>query len=302
MTTIAQPALTFDRWLQTKPSERKLGLFSCACARHPSIWALLTDSRSRQAVEVAERFADGLATSEELQVSWHKAPTESSDWRAVGFDIAWVCAGDFSTGELQHWLRNTPICPADAILMCLAGPCVQMCQRCCGSGSYMVGGRQRCPDCDGGLVERALPTLCGDPKHHRHESADACGTTRIGDCEHCQAILRWHNATIPAMAQALYDGRCWEDMPILGDALEDAGVTNQEILAHCRATDTACADCKGKGHIIENVHIPNKPWEASMLPHYEKKRKSCKSCQGTGRLPAVHAKGCWCLDLILGKG
>ena len=51
--------------LEGMTSSRKLRLSACACCRH--CWHLLSEEASRRAVLVAERFADGLATPEELE-------------------------------------------------------------------------------------------------------------------------------------------------------------------------------------------------------------------------------------------
>ena len=62
----------------------------------------------------------------------------------------------------------------------------------------------------------------------------------------------WKTSTVLALAQGIYDERAFERLPILADALQDAGCDNEEMLAHCR---------------------------------------------GDG----PHARGCWVVDLVLGK-
>ncbi len=62
----------------------------------------------------------------------------------------------------------------------------------------------------------------------------------------------WHDGTIVNIAAAIYDERSYRMLPILADALEDAGCDNGDILSHLR---------------------------------------------GSG----PHVRGCWALDLILGK-
>lgn len=54
-------------FLEGRSSDRKLRLFACAFCR--SIWRLLDEDCFRNAVEVAERFADGQATRKELDLA-----------------------------------------------------------------------------------------------------------------------------------------------------------------------------------------------------------------------------------------
>src|SRR5262249_44746091 len=39
---------------------------------------------------------------------------------------------------------------------------------------------------------------------------------------------------VKQMARAIYDERRWEDMPIVADALEEAGCGDTDLLGHCR--------------------------------------------------------------------
>ena len=64
--------------------------------------------------------------------------------------------------------------------------------------------------------------------------------------------LTWNDVMIVTLAQAIYDERRFQDLPILADALEEAGCTNADILDHCRG-------------------------------------------------PGPQVRGCWVIDLILGK-
>jgi hypothetical protein len=46
--------------------------------------------------------------------------------------------------------------------------------------------------------------------------------------------LAWNDGTVVRIAQGIYDERAFDRLPVLGDALEEAGCDNDDILDHCR--------------------------------------------------------------------
>ena len=55
--------------------------------------------------------------------------------------------------------------------------------------------------------------------------------------------LTWNDASIPKIAQSIYDSHRFEDLPILADALEEAGCTNAQILTHLRGPGPHTRGC-----------------------------------------------------------
>ena len=93
-------------WRLDAPTmNRLLRLWGCWCVRNTKLndgrttWDLLTDPRSRHAVEVAERYANGDATREELGAAWAAA-------RAAARASARSAARDAATKQLLKMVND----------------------------------------------------------------------------------------------------------------------------------------------------------------------------------------------------
>lgn len=53
----------------------------------------------------------------------------------------------------------------------------------------------------------------------------------------------WFTSTVRGLAVHMYESRDFSTMPILGDALQDAGCDHDLILGHCRGTKPHARGC-----------------------------------------------------------
>ncbi len=53
----------------------------------------------------------------------------------------------------------------------------------------------------------------------------------------------WEGGTVVRLARAIYDGRRFDELPVLADALEDAGCADEAVLAHCRGPGPHVRGC-----------------------------------------------------------
>ena len=57
------------------------------------------------------------------------------------------------------------------------------------------------------------------------------------------ALLKWNDRAVIRIAQAIYDERAFDRLPILADALEDADCDDADILSHCRGPGPHVRGC-----------------------------------------------------------
>jgi hypothetical protein len=185
-------------------TRRKYRLAAVACCRR--FWNNLP-SVHREAVETAERYADGNATYSDLKIA-------ANGCRGL---IVLRSIDDVTPLEVVH--REARLAMHGVVFHLLG----------CAWGGPSLPPR---PWSRGGTW--------GD------EARDLAGIIRDVFGNPFRPVTfdpAWITSQVLKLAQSIYDERVYDRLPILGDALEAAGCDNADILSHCRELGTHVRGC-----------------------------------------------------------
>jgi hypothetical protein len=201
-----------------RTTDRKLRLFACACCRR--IWERLCERCSRQAVEIAERYADGKASFEELEAAFLAA------------DRVWTTPTSREGRPEYHALDAARLAAHPEMRGLADGTAT----------SAAMAVHERGQDFR---------------KERASEQARQCGLLRdlfgpplfrpvaIED-----GWLAWNGGTVRRLAEAAYRERSLPGgalntarLGVLADALEEAGCTDADLLGHLRGPGAHVRGC-----------------------------------------------------------
>jgi hypothetical protein len=229
-----------QRAARNSAGRRRLRLFACSCCRR--FWHLFADQHARQAVEVAERFADGQARLDELVAAERSAG--DAERRAINRILeltggrAWLGPLPPDLEEAQH-ARGTAAAAAVAAARAGLGVAAERAALQCLLAAS--AGRDRWED--------------GRPVQHAVEAMQ-CDLLRdiFGNPFHPSTLdsawLTWNDAAVVRLAQTAYEDRQLPAgtldncrLAVLADALEEAGCTDADILGHLRGPGPHVRGC-----------------------------------------------------------
>jgi hypothetical protein len=209
-----QPMLEF---LRGRVGDRKQRLFACACCHR--VWDSLADPKSRSAVGVAERYADGVASREELAAAERAA-------EAVAFAAA----------------RTREELPPDVTQAALAA----------------VGEQADATIWAAWAASEATPAPREERRQQCDLVRDLFGPSPFRRVTVDPAWLAWNAGTVRRLAEAAYEQRALPDgtldtarLAVLADALEEAGCGDAELLGHLRGPGPHYRGCFAVDAILD---------------------------------------------------
>jgi hypothetical protein len=228
----AEASMTEQQWLECvdphpmlqflgdKIDDRRYRLFVVACCRR--IWNLLPGV-SRRCIEVGEQFADGLANEKDLQEVDEQRRRDTSP--LPNESIAALITADVSVTIPLHWGDA-----ATAVYWAAWAVAVTR------TGAQDLSAKdlnEQAEQC------RLVREICGNP--FRPVAIDP-------------SWLSWNDGTVKKIVRQMRmtselervvsaPSTCFESLPVLADALEDAGCRDEALLAHCRQSEPHVHGC-----------------------------------------------------------
>lgn len=184
-------------------SDRKLRLFSVGCCR--LIWMLIPARQCKEAVGVAEAYADRQATKKTMT-------------------RARIASRVVVSKEENYWKRH-------AANVCLNAV----------NANVILGARRAADHALGA----ALCHGTDESNHVSIEVLLALLRDVVGPLPFrtIAMVPEWLTSTVTDLARTIYESRDFGAMPILADALQDADCDNDEILDHCRGPGPHVRGC-----------------------------------------------------------
>jgi hypothetical protein len=207
-----------------KTSDRQLRLFAVACCR--LLWHILPDERNRNAIEVAERFAEGTATRKELDMAKVSALEAASAAASGGPGV-----GERERLNAYNAAVATARCTERRAITAASRTVSWVCSY--PPSSSPASGTEVCEllRCIFGNAWRPLPPL------------DA-------------SLLTWHAGVVTNLARAAYDERVMPKgkldsarLAVLCDALEEADA-DAELITHLRSSGPHVRGCHAVDAIL----------------------------------------------------
>jgi hypothetical protein len=206
---------------------RKCRLFSVACCRHVIAYG---DGGLGDLVPANEAFADGLIPEQEFQRLWVAAIRAAPQPAGGPAKYTWLAIkseGLSSPFEVR--------CHSQAMYTCDAAV-----------GAVWPESLEDDADLD---------ELARHPDGHRYFDERRYQAALVRDIfgnpfRPVAFSPEWRTDTALALARQMYESREFSAMPILADALQDAGCDNEGVLSHCRGEGLHVRGC----WVVDLVH------------------------------------------------
>jgi hypothetical protein len=214
----SDPTAMLD-YLADKGLDRKLRLFACACVRR--CWSRVKFAPERNAVETAERFAEGEAKFAALQQARERAEQHAAEVEGAP--------------QFEQFVWEAAVgCCADDALEAARTVCESMRRQAVREEAYGVPAHFEAQ-----VVAEASSAECAAQAELLRE---VLGNV-FRPCVVNWAWTQWNGGAVLSMAREIDDEGRFGELPYLGDALEDAGCGDEQVLRHCRGSTNHVRGC-----------------------------------------------------------